>query len=201
MNTHKDLDPGCLTGSSSRAFKSQENVRKVFENMTSFKEEGCKHKKLNDKIIFMICKDSQALNIVEREGYKNLINYLAPHYSMPCRKTFGKMIDEKYEKISAEYKKMLKMVKDITLTTDLWTETLNTRSFLGITAHYRVGVAIESVILGVYEFPLSYTAENLKTKLKDVCDEWVITIDRISAIVTDNAANIVRAVKDFIGEF
>ena len=120
---------------------------------------------------------------------------------MPSRKTFGKRIDEKYEKISAECKKMLKTVKDITLTSDLWTDTLNTRSFLGITAHYRLGVAIEIVILSVYKFPLSHTAENLKTKLKDVCDEWRITIDQICAIVPDNAANIVRAVKDFIGEY
>ena len=44
----------------------------------------------------MICKDSQAFNTVEREGFKHLINYLAPHYSMPSRKTFGKKIDENY---------------------------------------------------------------------------------------------------------
>ena len=38
--------------------------------MTSFKEGGNKHKKLNDKIIFMICKDSQALNTVEERDLK-----------------------------------------------------------------------------------------------------------------------------------
>lgn len=69
-----------------------------------------------------------------------------------------------------------------------------------MTAHFREGCEIVSAILGVYEFTKSHTAANLEEKLRDVCHEWGITTDKISAIVTDNAANIVKAVEDFIGK-
>ena len=76
----------------------------------------------------MICKDSQPVATVEREGFQELIKYAAPNYKLLCRKTFSSGLDEKYEKISNDYKKTLKSIKDITLTTDLWSDTLNTRS-------------------------------------------------------------------------
>ena len=103
-----------------------------------------KHKKLTDKILYTICKDSQPVATVERGGFQELIKYLAPRYKLLCRKTFSRRLDEKYGKISNDYKETLKSVKDITLTTNLWSNTLNTRSFLGITAHYLIGSEIIS---------------------------------------------------------
>ena len=92
---------------------------------------------------------------------------------------------------------MLKTVKDITLTTDLWSDTLNTRSFLGITAHFLQGSEIVSGVIGVYDFPTTHTFAHLEEKLQDVFNEWEINLDQISAIVTDNASNIVKAVVKF----
>lgn len=42
----------------------------------------------------------------------------------------------------------------------------------------------------------SHTAENLENRLKDIADEWNIS-SKIAAITTDNAANIVAAVRDW----
>ncbi|XP_046748856.1 zinc finger BED domain-containing protein 4-like [Diprion similis] len=190
--------PG-VSSSTSRS-KITKNIKDVFVNIKSFQEGDVKHTKLTDKILFVICKDSQPLTTVEREGFRELIAYVAPNYKLPCRKIFARHLDQKYEKLSGDYEDIFKTVKNITLTTDLWTDTLNTRSFLRVTAHFWKGSEIASVILGVYEFITSHTAANLQEKLRNVCQEWGITIDKISAVVTDNAANIVKAVEDFIGK-
>ena len=162
--TNKNMGADCSKYSEKSGMK--ENIKNAFSDIKSFQEGGGKHKMLTEKILYMVCKDLQPLATVEREGFINLIKYLAPHYTVPSRKTLGNRLDEKYEKLSTNYKNILKTVKEITLTTDLWTETLNTKSFLGITAHYRVGSMMESATLGVYESPLLHTAENLKAKLE-----------------------------------
>lgn len=180
--------------------KNDANLKSYFNSAKSFESGGKNYKKLTEKILYMVCKDSQALNIVEREGFTELIKHLAPHYSIPCRKTFGKYLDEKYDEISVKYKELIRTIINITLTTDLWTDSLNNRSFLGITAHYLVGSEMESIMLGVHEFPGSHTSDNIKEKLSDILFDWGIPLDNVSAIVTDNAANIVKAAKDLFGE-
>lgn len=52
---------GAPAGSSADTTKSnnKENIRESFVNIRSFQEGGLKHSKLTDKILFMICKDSQ----------------------------------------------------------------------------------------------------------------------------------------------
>ena len=184
---------------SSTSERIQENIKAVFGNIKSFEEGGIKYKKLSNKILQMICKDCQAIATVEREGFKDLIKYVAPNYKMPSKKTFASYLDNKYNEISEIYKEKLKGVTDITLTTDLWTDTLNTRSFLGITAHFLDGLEMATVILGCYEFPVSHTSANITEKIREVCADWGIRKEQLSAIVTDNASNVVKAVKDFLG--
>ena len=203
-NISSSSTPGCgSVRSLSSKIPSKTNeisIKDCFESMKSFEEGGRKHTKLTNKILFMICKDSQPVATVEREGFKELMKHVAPSYKIPCRKTFGSRLDKKYEELSKDYKRFLKTVKDITLTTDLWSDTLNTRSFLGITAHFLQGSEIVSGVIGVYDFPTTHTSAHLEEKLRDVCNEWEINLDQISAIVTDNASNIVKAMEDFVGK-
>ena len=203
-NSSSSSTPGCgSVRSLSSKIPSKTNeisIKDCFESMKSFEEGGRKHTKLTNKILFMICKDSQPVATVEREGFKELMKHVAPSYKIPCRKTFGSRLDNKYEELSKDYKRFLKTVKDITLTTDLWSDTLNTRSFLGITAHFLQGSEIVSGVIGVYDFPTTHTSAHLEEKLRDVCNEWEINLDQISAIVTDNASNIVKAMEDFVGK-
>ncbi|XP_033229764.1 zinc finger BED domain-containing protein 1-like [Belonocnema kinseyi] len=173
-------------------------MKDVFGNIQSLEERGNKYKKLTNKILHMICKDCQAIATVERKGFKDLIKYAAPNYRMPSKKTFASYLDKKYDEISDIYKERLKGVADITLTTDLWTDTLNTRIFLGITVHFLDGSKMATVILGCYEFPKSHTSANITEKIQEACADRGIRKDQLSAIVTDNASNVVKAVKDFL---
>lgn len=180
--------------------KLQKTVKESFLNITSFKHGGDMHSRVSQAILYMICKDSQPISVVEDEGFQNLLKVTAPLYSIPSRKTIDSLIDQKYETISAILKEQLLNIPYICLTTDIWTETYQTRSFLGLTAHFIENWNLESVILGVSELHDSHTAQNLADELLRMCSEWGCTPEKITAVVTDAGSNIVSAVEKAFGK-
>lgn len=56
------------------------------------------------------------------------------------------MFDAKYASIKEKVMMKLENCNNIVLTTDLWTETMQVKTFLGITAHYIEGNVIVEVI-------------------------------------------------------
>ncbi|XP_043469372.1 zinc finger BED domain-containing protein 4-like [Leptopilina heterotoma] len=178
----------------------RENIKYSFKNISSFQEGGTKHKNLTDKILFMICEDSEPFSMVERKGFIKMMKYAVLNYKVPSRQTFINHLDSKYDTVSQKYKILLKNVTCVTLTTDIWTESKNTRSFLGVTVHFRDKDQFMSGILGVHELTESHTAIYIKEILEKVCAEWEIDKSIITAIVTDNAANMALAVELFLGK-
>lgn len=79
------------------------------------------------------------------------------------------------------------------MTTDGWTSSQN-QSFIGVTAHYISGDALKSNLLCCLKYDEAHTSENLATFLKEVCNDWKIS-HSIVCVVTDNAANVVGAVR------
>lgn len=174
--------------------KRQKTIQAAFKDISSYSESGAKTRKLNNCLLFMICKDHQPFSIVENEGFRTLMKTAAPQYKLPSRTTLRRWLDEKYEAISETFKKMLSSIENITLTTDIWSDTLNMKSFLGVTAHYGIDIELCSVTLGVYELDERHTSDYLAEVLLKACQEWGIDPENVTAVVTDNAANIVKAV-------
>lgn len=81
----------------------------------------------------MMAKDNMLLNTPDKEGFQFFMKTVAPHYKLGGRKMFTKLIDQKYEVLSDAFKSKLEKVSNFVLTTNVWTDTLNTKSFLGIT--------------------------------------------------------------------
>nr|XP_037877017.1 E3 SUMO-protein ligase ZBED1-like [Bombyx mori] len=175
--------------------KRQRTIQAAFKDISSYSESGAKTRKLNNCLLFMICKDHQSFSIVENEGFKTLMKTVAPQYKLPSRTTLRRWLDDKYEVISETIKKMLSSIEDITLTTDIWSDTLNMKSFLGITAHFGIDIELYSVTLGVYELDERHTSDYLSEILLKVCQDWKIDQENVTAVVTDNAANIVKAIE------
>ena len=85
----------------------------------------------------------------------------------------------------------MSLAKDICLTVDL-RSSQDMRSFMGITSHFTVDYTLQSVMLACRQFHGSHTAD----KIYEVFEEIVSVFDinsRISTIVTDNAASMVKA--------
>lgn len=67
-----------------------------------------------------------------------------------------------------------------------------------MTAHYvsydEVQIKLETVLLGCIEYSERHTVENLCDFLKFMLEDWKLE-NKVTAIASDNAANIVEAVK------
>lgn len=148
----------------------------------------------------MIAKDNMPLNSTDKPGLQYFLKTTVPLYSIPGRNKITTLIDAKYDHLSKTMREKLGAASSITLTADVWTETMNTIGYLGFTAHFPNNGKISSITIGVVELDERHTATYLGEKLLTTCNEWDIQLNKVSAIVTDNAANICRAVCDVFGK-
>ncbi|XP_029672945.1 zinc finger BED domain-containing protein 1-like, partial [Formica exsecta] len=125
--------------------KRQSTLDFVFQNQKSFHDGGTKTAEFTNYLIFMIAKDNLPFAIVEKEGFKTFMRIVAPLYKIPSRKKITSLVEEKYEFLSGMIKTQFSNIKNLCLTTDIWTDTLNTKSFLGLTAHFILKETYKSV--------------------------------------------------------
>lgn len=155
--------------------------------------------KIDEAFSKLFTKDFQPFSIVEDEGFVAYSNALNPSYVIPDRKTITKsIIPAKYEECLLNTKNMIEKAVSVCLTTDCWTSR-NTDSFMGVTAHFiSDDFSLTSVVLQCEQFPLSHTSMNLSDSLRSISQVWNIG-DKITLVVSDNASNVTKAIKDILG--
>lgn len=157
--------------------------------------------RLTNSIVYMIAKDHQPLSIVDNEGFKALMKLAAPLYKIPSRKTITIRLDDKYHIKQNKIKTILSNIKNLSLTSDIWTDPYNTKGFLGITVHYIdcKNFTLELIDLGMQELENRHEAVYISQVFKNICEEWNIQNMSVCAVITDNAANMRKAVYDTFG--
>lgn len=99
--------------------------------VATFKKVRCRN-----ALAKFVVKDEQAFNVVEGEGFKNLINELQPRFVVPSRMT---VIRDIYTLFCNEKSKLMKDLtaagQKVSLTTDCWTSRTQ-MSYMCLTAHY-----------------------------------------------------------------
>lgn len=107
----------------------------------------------------MIAKDNLPFNTVEKEGFQYFMRTTVPLYKVPGRKTVTTLIEEKNELLSNVIKIKLSTAEYLCLTTDVWTDTLNIRSYLGMKAHFVLNEKLTSIVIGVTELSKRHTSQ------------------------------------------
>lgn len=142
----------------------------------------------------MIASDFQPYSIVEDKGFRRYSQKLNPAYVLPSRKTLSqKIVPEMFENERALLQHRVKMASAVCLTTDCWTSRTNT-SFMSVTCHYIENYKLASSLLDCFQFSEKHTSENLAEELLKVAKEWNVE-DKVVCCVSDNAANITKAIK------
>lgn len=120
-------------------------------------------------------------------------------YSIPSRKKIVELLDLKYDSIQNVYKTHLQKLSDYFLTADLWTD--NTmKSYLGITIHYLDDqFELEKGVLGVFPMDERSTSDYIVECFKQVMNEFGLEKEKVVVVVTDEGANMKKAVEDFFG--
>ncbi|GBN64396.1 Zinc finger BED domain-containing protein 1, partial [Araneus ventricosus] len=155
---------------------------------------------IDNNLMKLFTKDFQPFRIVEDEGFRAFVQVLNPSYTLPSRKTIGQtFLPAAYEEAMHKLKEVYSgnEIGSVTLTTDCWTSS-NGDSFMAVTSHYlNFDMELNSNVLECFLFTESHTSENLAIELKKVADEWNIK-DKIVLCVSDNAANITKAIKEIL---
>ncbi|XP_051814940.1 E3 SUMO-protein ligase ZBED1-like [Acanthochromis polyacanthus] len=170
---------------------TQPTLEKAFG--TKFPSTSLRAEKITSALASFICKDLRPYSVVENVGFRHFVHTLEPHYVIPTRKQLSHVtIPKMYADVKNNIATALKSAERVAVTCDSWTSRA-TDSYLTITCHYIDGNwCLVSHVIQTQAIEASHTATHLAELLTEVLREWELT-DRVPAAVTDNAANIVRA--------
>lgn len=163
-------------------------------------EGGTKYKSINMCILYFICKDMRPFNVVEGEGFLKLIKELAPYYKVPSSTHFKKLLCDKYDILKMQFSSRISSSTELCVTLDIWTETMNEKSFLGVTIHFLEKIAISSANIATRELKSNHTAAYISDVFLEILNDWDIPLTKITCAVTDSGANITAAMKRTVGE-
>ncbi|XP_073995761.1 E3 SUMO-protein ligase ZBED1-like [Rhodnius prolixus] len=154
-----------------------------------------KSKEIDEQLLKMIVKEYHPFSIVEDQEFRKLIKLLCPSYNVPSRKYISNsLLPMIYKREESKLKSKFNEVNAVCLTTDCWTS-VNNESFIAITAHYiDQNTNLQTHLLKCTSYSERHTANNLASHLQSTVQEWELT-NKVTAVVTDNGANIVSAVK------
>lgn len=130
--------------------------------------------------------------MVENVGFRHSVHTLEPRYTIPTRIQLSEItIPKMYTDVKNNIANALKSAERVTC--DSWTSRA-TDSYLTITCHYNDrNWRLVSHVLQTRAIEASHTATYLAELLTEALQEWEL-LDKDPAAVTDNAANMVRAV-------
>ncbi|XP_076283019.1 zinc finger BED domain-containing protein 4-like [Lasioglossum baleicum] len=170
-------------------------------NLTMLETNSTRSKVITKSIAEMMIRDCQPFCIVEDVGFKNLIRMLEPRYKLPSRTTFSESIvpaiykDEK-KRVATILEKDITTTETFAFTTDGWTSKSN-ESYLSVTVHYmNNNFVIQNFTLKIHNVTESHTGEHINSFLRNTVREWNLDKTEFHIyFVTDNAANMVKAVR------
>lgn len=137
------------------------------------------------------------LSLVEGEAFIDMIEYACQGFKCPSRWWFTTQLEKAYQRGLDDLKENLKRRSSkITLTTDAWTS-ICTEAYLGVTCHY-INEKWEMVSFVLCTLPLDdrHTGDNIALWIEEVAEKFNLSLrDDVQAIVHDNAANVVKALR------
>ncbi|KAK7921885.1 hypothetical protein WMY93_008787 [Mugilogobius chulae] len=137
-------------------------------------------------------------SLVESAGFKYMMKIIEPRYQIPSRPHFSqKVVPALYEQAKSAILNELTSVSAVALTTDGWTSRA-TESYLTVTVHFISSEwKMMSHVLQTRAIYDQHTSTNLAEALKEAVHEWKLErSDATIPVTTDNARNIINAVKE-----
>lgn len=168
-------------------------IEEMFEKVKPLTSKNSRYIKITELIGCMICSDLLPFSMVENAGFKDLISYLEPRYTIPSRHTISNtVIPNLYERVENKVRTCLNAAKHISFTTDMWS-TLTNEDFMSLTAHFiSDNFEVVTLCLEVTPFCLpSHTAVNIAEFLQKTITHWNVD-EKVHTFVRDNAVNLVK---------
>lgn len=144
-----------------------------------------------------IIDDMLPLSTVESSAFRKLVNELSPGtVQLPDRKTLSSNIKQAYESMMKKIKETLEGVDNVSTTADVWMA--HHRSYLGMTVHWidQKSLKRQKAAIACMRIIGRHTYDVLAAKSEEVHRKFGLH-GKISAMVTDNGSNFVKAFTTF----
>jgi hypothetical protein len=195
----------CLTKKIDEQKRMLEFTSQVSSSSVTTREETSKvvvaanrFQMIHDNLIKFVLMTDQPLSIIENEYFRDLLCSIDPQVldsiSSISRESLATDIKARAIALKEKLKEKLKKVDTVAITTDLWTSPNHT-NYAGITAHFYHQNVLNNYCLDLVEMEGSHTAENIQNIIGEALKEYEIE-DKIVAITTDAASNMVKAFSD-----
>ncbi|XP_047229374.1 E3 SUMO-protein ligase ZBED1-like [Girardinichthys multiradiatus] len=191
-----DTDAGPKPTTKSTATYTQSTIIGAFGKTTKYKRDSVRWKTCTDAVTKYLAKEMVSFHTVEKKSFKDMVKVLDAQYELPGRKHFSQTaVPHLYIKVRDEVQVLLSEAESYSLTTDMWSS-VNMTPYMSLTVHTITPEwKLESKCLQTTYFPESHTADNLAAALRVALQDWQLDEKKLSAITTDNAANISAAIR------
>lgn len=158
--------------------------------------------RVDSLILNYVVEEMRPLSTVEKPAFRNMITGINPSVTVMCRKTLASRIDEEFQQMQEQLKSDLANVEFVCTTADIWT--VNNKSYMGMTVHFITGgsggveMSRVSAALACRRFVGSHTYSAIAEMISFIHRLYALTVDKITATVTDNASNFGKAFREFL---
>lgn len=137
-------------------------------------------------LVNFIVKDVRPLAAVQGEGFKEILNFFEPGYTVPSHATVWANINRQRDALRDSMKVEMKG-RSVSLTTDLWTSS-TMEPYITITAHYITDEwQLKARVLTTSLMTERHTAVNIADRLSATIKAWDL---QAFCTVHDNASNM-----------
>ncbi|KAM4795813.1 LOW QUALITY PROTEIN: zinc finger BED domain-containing protein 4-like [Rhinophrynus dorsalis] len=206
------------------------SIQATLEDFGGFNSKGiCRQqsRKITRLIAQLIAVGGATFSLVDGEPFHQLMEVVAPRYKIPSCTTFSRtIVPSLYKSCVGLLKELLGKAggQSVHFTTDLWSAPSGQHGFLSLTAHWWQPNVLKDTLIattssgavakqaGDRSFLLhaevmdqQHTSDNIRKALQNMVAQWLGeqagTQVQMGFVVTDGAANMIKALRDgrFVG--
>ncbi|GES76567.1 zinc finger BED domain-containing protein RICESLEEPER 2-like [Rhizophagus clarus] len=134
-----------------------------------------KEKLVRDKaVVIWIIDNQQPFSVVENEKFIEMMHIFDPRYKIPDRHQIKEMIiDEFNERHSNIGYDLQKISSKVSFTANMWTSTISSEAYLGLTIHYiDQNWVLRRFLLDIIPFKVRHTGINMAAAITNVLNEF-----------------------------
>ena len=163
---------------------------------TKYPAKHPKQTSLNDALTSLIVGDLLPLSLVDSPRFCRFMEIADENYAMPNRKHLSTTLLTKHkDELKSAIISQLHQVEYVSVTLDLWSNR-QMKSYLRFTGHFVLHDHLQSVMLTCKRFRGRHNAQNISEAYLELATSFAIE-DKISDVITDSAANMMKAFRDF----
>lgn len=152
--------------------------------------------KFNRLLVEMIAVDGLPMCITDGLGFQRLMGLLKPELNLISRRTVARILEDMAKKhVKPSVAKAIESAPDggLHFIVDMWSSRRRD-AILGVKVQFvQENWELVTMTLAFKYFPARHTGENIREAFQDILREHCVALEKVGAVVCDNASNMTKA--------